>query len=67
MAKDLPKFVCDNIDCRNDAALNISDKYKDFIWFVTPKEIFIKMLIQLEQEQQNNHVPVPFRPRFNNE
>jgi hypothetical protein len=65
MAMNIPQYIYENIDFRSDMPLNIPDNYKDFIWFVTPKEIVLKILIQLEQEQQNKYITAPFYPIFN--
>jgi hypothetical protein len=67
MAMNIPKYVHENIDFRTDTPLNIPDQYADYVWFTTPKEIIVKMMIQIEQDQQNNRIQVPFRPRPNNE
>jgi hypothetical protein len=67
MAMNIPQYIYENIDFRSDMPLNIPDNYKDFIWFVTPKEIVLKILIQLEQEQQNKSIRAPFYPIFNKE
>jgi hypothetical protein len=49
-----------------DVPLNVPKKYENFIWFMTPKEAVIKLLIELEDEMQKKRIQVPFRPRYNN-
>ncbi|CAF2661286.1 unnamed protein product [Rotaria sp. Silwood2] len=67
MVNNIPKYVYENIDFRTDPPLNIPDEYQDFIWFVLPKEIIRKIIIQFEQNQENNCKPVIFRPKMYNE
>ncbi|CAF1228182.1 unnamed protein product [Rotaria sordida] len=44
MANNITKYVCKNIDFRNDPPLDIPKEYQGFIWFILPKEVVIKML-----------------------
>ncbi|CAF3915787.1 unnamed protein product [Rotaria sp. Silwood2] len=66
MANNIPKYVYENVDFRTDPPLNVPDKYKDFIWFVTPKDIIRKMVIDYERSQESYSKPEPFRPRMDN-
>ncbi|CAF1516915.1 unnamed protein product [Rotaria sordida] len=65
MANNISKYVCENIDFRNDPPLDIPEEYQDFIWFILPKQVVIKMLNVFEQHQDHNHMSIPFRPRNN--
>ncbi|CAF4573187.1 unnamed protein product, partial [Rotaria sp. Silwood2] len=64
MANNIPKYVHENVDFRTDPPLNIPDEYKDFIWFVTPKEIIQKIIIDYEQNQKYYFKSVPFRSKM---
>jgi hypothetical protein len=67
MAMNIPKYVIENVDFRSDPPLNIPDEYQDFIWFATPKQIILKMVIEFEKNQQSHRIPVPFHPRSKNQ
>ncbi|CAF3815482.1 unnamed protein product [Rotaria sp. Silwood1] len=64
MVKNIPKYVYKNVDCRTDPPLNVPDEYKDFIWFVIPKEIIRKIVTDYEQTQENYSKSVPFRSKM---
>ncbi|CAM4755227.1 unnamed protein product [Rotaria magnacalcarata] len=64
ISKNMPQYVYENIDFRTDTPLNIPKKYNDFIWFVTPKEIMIKLMAEFECLQQKDRAAVPFQPRY---
>ncbi|CAF1394188.1 unnamed protein product, partial [Rotaria sp. Silwood1] len=66
MAKNIPKYVYENVDFRTDPPLNVPDEYKDFIWFVTPKNIILNIVFDYEQSQKNYSKPEPFRPKMDN-
>ncbi|CAM4805081.1 unnamed protein product [Rotaria magnacalcarata] len=51
ISKRMPNYVYENMNYRIDIPLNIPNKYKDFIWFVTPKEIMTKLMIEFDQKQ----------------
>ncbi|CAF3719413.1 unnamed protein product [Rotaria sp. Silwood1] len=63
MAHNISKYIYENIDCRNDPPLNIPQEYQDLIWFILPKQVVLKMLHAFEQNQHNNLMSVPFRPK----
>ncbi|CAF1394164.1 unnamed protein product [Rotaria magnacalcarata] len=63
MANNIPKYVYENIDFRNDPPLSIPDEYKDFIWFAIPKDIIRKIVTDVEQNESRS---LPFRPRGDN-
>ncbi|CAF2896657.1 unnamed protein product [Rotaria sp. Silwood2] len=67
MANNIPKYVYENVDFRTDPPLNVPDEYKDFIWFVTPKDIIRKMVIDYERSQEPYSRPEPFRPRMDDQ
>ncbi|CAF2896639.1 unnamed protein product [Rotaria sp. Silwood2] len=60
MANIIPKYVYENIDFRTDPPLNIPDAYKEFIWFVLPKEVIRKIIIDYEHNEKDNNKPLPF-------
>ncbi|CAF3786830.1 unnamed protein product [Rotaria sp. Silwood1] len=64
ISKKMPKHVFENIDFRTDVPLNIPKKYQDFIWFVTPKEVMLKLLVEFDREEQQDCIQVPFKPRY---
>ncbi|CAF3897335.1 unnamed protein product, partial [Rotaria sp. Silwood1] len=64
ISKKMPKHVFENIDFRTDVPLNIPKKYQDFIWFVTPKEVMLKLLVEFDREEQQGCIQVPFKPRY---
>ncbi|CAF3474593.1 unnamed protein product [Rotaria sp. Silwood1] len=66
MASSIPKYVYENIDFRADPPLNVPDGYEDFIWFVLPKEVIRKIVIDFEQNQRDNYKPVPFHLKMKN-
>ncbi|CAF0999794.1 unnamed protein product [Rotaria sordida] len=55
-----PRFI----DYNKDPELHILEKYKDFIWFVLPKDIAIMILTKKpESEAPDIHHVLPFIPR----
>ncbi|CAF3622165.1 unnamed protein product [Rotaria socialis] len=64
ISKNMPQYVYENIDFRTDTQLNIPKKYEHFIWFVTPKEIMIKLMVEFECLQQKDRLAVPFQHRY---
>ncbi|CAF3497675.1 unnamed protein product, partial [Rotaria socialis] len=66
ISEKVPVHVYENMDFRADTPLNIPIKYKDFIWFASPKDIMVKLLIEFEEAQQRGRTKVPFKPRYKN-
>ncbi|CAF4530677.1 unnamed protein product, partial [Rotaria sp. Silwood2] len=64
MANNIPKYVYENVDFRTDTPLNVPDEYRDFVWFVTPKDIIRRIVIDYEQNQDTYLKPEPFRPKM---
>ncbi|CAF2661197.1 unnamed protein product [Rotaria sp. Silwood2] len=67
MANNIPNYVYENIDFKADPPLDIPDEYQDFIWFVLPKDIIRKMIIDFEQNREKNCKAAPFRPKIDEE
>ncbi|CAF1227687.1 unnamed protein product [Adineta ricciae] len=57
---NIANYVYENVDFRIDPPLNVPDEYRRYIWFVQPRDIILKMLI--DHEKQREHATVPFRP-----
>ncbi|CAF4686857.1 unnamed protein product, partial [Rotaria sp. Silwood1] len=65
IAHNISKYLYANIDCRNDPPLNIPQEYQDFIWFILPKQVILKMLHAFEQNQHNNLIRKLCYPSWN--
>lgn len=64
LSNAMPDLVYDKITLSSDAPLNVPEKYKQLIWFITPKETMIKLLIEHESKRAVPSV-LTFRPRYN--
>lgn len=60
----IPRLVSDTIPLSSDAPLNVPERYKEYIWFITPRETTIKLLMEYESGSSVPAVPT-FRPRYN--
>ncbi|CAF4390161.1 unnamed protein product [Rotaria sp. Silwood2] len=66
MANLIPEYVY-NIDFRTDPPLNIPDAYKEFIWFVLPKDVIQKVLvIDFETHPKDNLKTISFHSKMKN-
>ncbi|CAF1010941.1 unnamed protein product [Rotaria sordida] len=63
IANNIPKYVYENFDSQTDPPLNIPDEYTNFVWFVIPRDIIRKMIIDFGRNKENTLQSAPFRPR----
>lgn len=63
LSAEMPRLVSGTIPLSSDAPLNVPERYKKYIWFITPKETTIKLLLEYENGTGVPTVPI-FSPRY---
>ncbi len=65
MANNIPEYIYKNADFRREPPLNIPEKYQDFVWFIIPRQVILK--ITNDYEQNGHKKRPPFHPRSNDQ
>jgi hypothetical protein len=61
MVNNIPKYIHENVDFRHETSLNIPVEYRDFVWFIIPRQVILQIIHDYEQNGPKKRPP--FHPR----